>query len=254
MKILFPMAGLGSRFVAQGYTQPKPMVPTLGRPMISVVLDCYPSDADFIFVIREEHEALGLVDVLRAERPDAQIVTTTANTAGPVATALLARHLIDDDDGLLVADCDSYLVWPFDWIWRWMISRGADGGVTVRRSQDPACSYAAIDEEGWVSETREKDPFTPFSTTGPYWWRRGGDFVAAAEAAGPDDVVGGELYVCPLYNHTIRSGGRVLAFFLSEFWLLGTPAAHQDFERRFGGAEGPGGVPRSGPSDKNATA
>ncbi|MCA1701793.1 MAG: glycosyltransferase family 2 protein [Actinobacteria bacterium] len=235
MKILFPMVGLGSRFAAHGFTQPKPMIPTLGRPMIAVVLECYPRDASFVFVIRAEHEALGLADILRAERPNAAIVTTAQETAGPVATALLARHLVDDDEDLLVADCDSYLVWPFDWIWSWMIDRGADGGVTVRRSSDPACSYAAIDDDGWVTETREKDPFTPFSTTGPYWWRRGHDFVVAADAAGPDDSVGGELYVCPLYNHLIQSGGRVLAFFLSEFWSLGTPIAHRAFEDRFRG-------------------
>jgi dTDP-glucose pyrophosphorylase len=235
MRILFPMAGRGSRFATQGFAQPKPMIPTLGRPMIAVVLECYPRDASFVFVIREEHEACGLADVLRAARPNADIVTTSLETQGPVATALLARDLIDDEEDLLVADCDSYLVWPFEWIWNWMIDRGADGGVTVRRSSDPACSYATIDDFGWVTETREKDPFTPFSTTGPYWWRRGCDFVAAADAAGPSDAVGGELYVCPLYNHLLRSGGRVLAYFLSEFWSLGTPSAHHEFEQRFGG-------------------
>ena len=236
MNILFPMAGLGSRFRSDGFSQPKPLIPTAGRPMIAVVLDCYPVDANFIFVIREEHVEFGLLEVLQRARPEAIIITTAEDTAGPVKTALLARNLIDTSEELLVADCDSYPVWPFDWVWWWMRRRGADGGVPVRRTSDPACSYAAIGDDGWVSETREKTPFTPYSTTGPYWWRRGRDFVAAAEAATPHDAVCGEFYVSPLYNHLIARGGRVLAYFMSEFWLIGTPEAHSAFEAYLAGS------------------
>ncbi|GAA3623132.1 glycosyltransferase family 2 protein [Nonomuraea rosea] len=218
------------RYASAGYSQPKPLISTAGRPMISVVLDCYPTEANFIFVIREEHIDLGLQDVLLAARPGATVIATRQRTAGPVQTALLARKFIDSSTELLVADCDSYLVWPFEWIWSWMRRRDADGGVTVRYSSDPACSYAAIDAQGWVTETREKDPFTPFSTTGPYWWRRGSDFVRMAEAVGSDQAINGEYYVSPLYNSLIAEGGQVLAYFLSEFWPLGVPADHNAFE------------------------
>ena len=39
MKIIIPMAGLGSRFTEQGYTDPKPFINVNGKPMIRRVVE-----------------------------------------------------------------------------------------------------------------------------------------------------------------------------------------------------------------------
>ena len=39
MKIVIPMAGLGSRFSTQGYEDPKPLIQFLGKPMIQHVVE-----------------------------------------------------------------------------------------------------------------------------------------------------------------------------------------------------------------------
>ncbi|RML92254.1 hypothetical protein APX70_01627, partial [Pseudomonas syringae pv. maculicola] len=39
MQIIVPMAGAGSRFAVAGYTDPKPLIPVHGVPMIKVVID-----------------------------------------------------------------------------------------------------------------------------------------------------------------------------------------------------------------------
>ncbi|KKL04319.1 hypothetical protein LCGC14_2617280, partial [marine sediment metagenome] len=55
MKIVIPMAGEGSRFSEAGYTVPKPLIEVSGKPMIQKVVENLPFDADFIFLVRQEH-------------------------------------------------------------------------------------------------------------------------------------------------------------------------------------------------------
>ncbi|HBH00812.1 MAG: hypothetical protein A2X36_02160 [Elusimicrobia bacterium GWA2_69_24] len=239
INVVFPMAGRGQRFAQQGFHGPKPMIEVLGKPLIEHALDGYTLEGRYIFVVLREHLALGLGSLLARLRPGATIVPIDELTEGPVCTVLKAKSEIDTDDELLIADCDSVLVWPDRWVLDWFKRRGATGGVTTRITTDPACSFAALDEHGWVLETREKDPFTMFSTTGPYWWRRGRDFVEAAERMiAADRRANGEFYVNPAYNDHIAGGGRVLAYPLAEFWSLGTPEGVTAFVRERRGAGG----------------
>jgi len=103
----------------------------------------------------------------------------------------------------------------------------ATGGVTIRRTTDPACSFAKV-QNGWVVETREKDPFTDLSTTGPYWWRHGIDFVTAATASCRDGIHS----VSPTYNwHLQQQHGKVLPFFVLSFKHVGTPEDYEAYRR-----------------------
>ncbi len=227
--VVFPMAGRGARFAEKGFRAPKPMIPVLGKPIIQHVLASYTLDARYIFVALHEHLASGLGALLESLRPGSRIIPLDHPTQGPVCTVLHARAEIDTEQDLLIADCDSLLIWPDRWVLDWFQRRGATGGVTTRVTNDPSCSFAALDRHGWVLETREKDPFTMFSTTGPYWWRHGRDFVRAADKMIADDRrTNGEFYVSPTYNYHIADGGRVLSYPLPEFWSLGKP---EDVER-----------------------
>lgn len=234
LNIVVPMAGRGSRFTREGFRAPKPLIPIGDKPMIAHVLSCYPLDARYIFVVRSQHVPLGIREILLTLRPGALILEIDQVTDGPASSVLVAREFIDTDDELLIADCDSYLVWPHDWVLDWFRNRGATGGVPLWISSDPASSYAAVGPMNWITETREKDPFTQLATTGPYWWSRGADFCTAADAAiMRRATTNGEYYVSPLYNFHISRGGRVLGYLLSEFWPLGTPDDARRFETHF---------------------
>lgn len=224
LNIVFPMAGHGERFARQGFRDPKPMIKVLDKPIIQHVLETFPEEARYIFIVRREHLDLGLGTLLKKLKPNSVVVPIDHFTEGPVCTALLAREEINNDHEVMIADCDSLLVWPDRWVLDWFKQSGATGGVTIRVTNNPACSYAALDARGWVLETREKDPFTQFSTTGPYWWRHGRDFVSESEQMIRENRrINGEFYVCPVYNYHIARDGRVLSYFLPEFWSLGTP-------------------------------
>ena len=56
MKIIIPMTGYGSRFVAAGYKELKPFIKVQGKPIIQWIIEgMYPKEEDILFVCRQEH-------------------------------------------------------------------------------------------------------------------------------------------------------------------------------------------------------
>ena len=54
--ILVPMAGLGSRFIKEGFKVPKQIINIKDKHLIDISLDCLNyKDCNLIFVLRDEH-------------------------------------------------------------------------------------------------------------------------------------------------------------------------------------------------------
>lgn len=225
MNIVIPMGGEGARFKEAGYGVYKPFLPMLdGRAMIEHVLECYPADAKYVLVVRKEH-----LGELAEFMPDfkARIFLCEERTPGPLQTLLWTKgvqEIIGGEEPLLIADCDS-LISPKELVAALdtFCLTEADGGVTVRHCMDEGCSYAKVNAYGWVKETREKDPFTSTSTTGPYWFRSGREFVRYGSKAMGDGV----RSISPVYNYFLEDDKRVKAVSVNTFRHLGTPEAYE---------------------------
>ena len=72
----------------------------------------------------------------------------------------------------------------------------------------------------WVTQTREKDPFTSWSTTGPYWFRSTLEFWKAGQKA----AKAGHVSISPVYNYL---KGRTKAVPVGSFQHWGTPEAYE---------------------------
>ena len=73
MKVIVPMAGLGSRFVTAGYDTPKPLIDVFGAPMIQRVVDSLGLQVHpHIFIVQRQHHSGGPLerDVLFPIRVD----------------------------------------------------------------------------------------------------------------------------------------------------------------------------------------
>ena len=60
VNILVPMAGAGSRFVQAGFTEPKPLIPVLGKTMVEWAMESFNfldklKNYRLIFVVLHEH-------------------------------------------------------------------------------------------------------------------------------------------------------------------------------------------------------
>lgn len=232
LNIVVPMAGAGSRFAKAGYTDPKPLIPVNGVPMIKLVIDNLrpASPHRFIFICQAAHiEAYGLVDKLSAWAPGCAILGLDGLTEGAACTVLAARALIDNDDALMIANSDQYVDIGIDAYLDSMTSRALDGLIMTMKASDPKWSFVGLDAENMVTTVVEKEVISDEATVGIYNFARGSDFVGAADEMIARDLrVNNEFYVAPTYNQLIEQGSKIGVFNVGEeaagMYGLGIPA------------------------------
>ena len=225
MNVLIPMAGAGSRFASAGYTFPKPLIEVNGKPMIQVVVENLNVDAHFIFLVQKEHyEKYNLKQLLNLIAPGCDIVQVDGLTEGAACTTLLAKHFIDNDEPLLMANSDQYVEWNSNECLYAFSADSIDGGIITFKSAHPKWSFAKVGDNGFVSEVAEKNPISDTATVGIYYWTKGSDYVKYAEQMIDKNIrTNGEFYVCPVFNEAIGDGKKIRVKNIEKMWGIGTP-------------------------------
>lgn len=231
LNILIPMAGLGSRFAQKGYTFPKPLIDVNGRPMIQVVTDNLNIDANYIFVVQQEHlEKYNLTHLLNLIKPNCKVVVIDKLTEGAACTTLLAKELIDNDNPLIIANSDQYIEWNSNETMYSFSNNDIDGGMLVFKAVHPKWSFAKLDSTGFIEKVAEKDPISDIASVGIYYWSKGSDYVKYAEQMIDKDIrVNNEFYVCPVINEAIADGKKFKVSYVKEMWGIGTPEDLETF-------------------------
>lgn len=228
LQIVIPMAGLGSRFVKQGYLLPKPLIPVHGVPMIKVVIDNLRPKVPhrFIFVCQKEHIIeYGLIEKLGLWAPNSIIVKLDNITSGAACTVLEAKKYINNDNPLMIANSDQYINISID---KYLTNLIYDGLIMTMTANDPKWSYVGVDKNKKILKVVEKEVISNEATVGIYNFKKGKDFVWAAEAMIKNDLrVNNEFYVAPVYNQLINDN-KIIEFYnigkeLNGMYGLGTP-------------------------------
>ena len=227
MKILIPMAGEGSRFAKEGYTFPKPLIDVNGKPMIQVVVENLDFDATYIFLVRKEHlqRYSGLKTTLdRITNGKFQIVEVDGLTEGAACTTLLAKHLINDDDELLIANSDQVMSYSIENFKLMKSLTSVDGIIFTFNALHPKWSFVKVNSRGIITELQEKNPISNIATCGVYWYKKGSDYVKYTEQMINKNIrVNNEFYVAPVYNEYINDGKTLIPFYVDEMNGIGTP-------------------------------
>lgn len=237
LNIVIPMAGAGSRFARAGFTDPKPLIPIHGIPMIRLVIsNIRPACAHrFIFIVQNAHlQRYALREKLRAWASGCEIIGIDGLTEGAACTVLEAKAFIDNDAPLMIANSDQFVDTSIDAY----LAHGAgrDGLVMTMKATDPKWSFIELNPDGDVARIVEKEVISDEATVGIYNFAHGSDFVRAAEAMiAANERVNGEFYVAPVYNSLIREGRRIAWHSIGSVGAgmhgLGTPADLADFLR-----------------------
>lgn len=214
LNIVLPMAGRGQRFVDAGYDLPKPLIPVHGVPMVKLVIANLMPDCPhrFHFLIQRAHqESYGLAALLAEWVPGCTVTMIDEVTEGAACTVLLARSRIDNDDALMIANCDQYIDADIN---KYLGALGeADGLIMTMTADHPKWSFVRRDAAGRVVQVVEKQVVSDEATVGIYNFRHGRDFVRAADAMiAADKRVNGEFYVAPAYDMLINEGARIECF------------------------------------------
>lgn len=225
INIVIPMAGMGSRFVKQGYTFPKPLIEVNGKSMIQLVVDNLNIEGHYTFIVQKEHyDKFCLNYVLNLIAPNCNILCVDSVTEGAACTVLLAKKFVNNDMPLVIANSDQYLEWDSNDFLYSMMSDGVDAGISTFKATHPKWSYARLNDSGYVCEVAEKKPISNNATTGIYYWKKGSDFVKYAEQMISKNIrVNNEFYVCPVFNEAILDDKKIKIKDCEEMHGIGTP-------------------------------
>jgi NDP-sugar pyrophosphorylase family protein len=237
LNIVLPIAGRGSRFADAGYELPKPLIPVHGVPMIeTVVRNVRPAGPHrFIFVALADHlKHLGMRETLERAAPGCAIVPVDRVTEGAACTVLLAREYIDTNDPLMLANSDQWVDIDVNDYLATMDRQHADGLIMTMKADDPKWSFVGLDASGLVTRVVEKQVISDEATVGIYNFRRGSDYVRAADRMIEKNLrVNNEFYVAPTYNELIGEGARIAIHNVGSegagMYGLGIPSDLTDF-------------------------
>tara|TARA_B100000963_G_scaffold326779_1_gene314100 strand:+ start:704 stop:1429 length:726 start_codon:yes stop_codon:yes gene_type:complete len=202
------MAGKGSRFSKAGYLLPKPLIEIHGHPMIKYVIhNLRPKQQHrFIFLCLRDHIERYKVDkLLQTWEPTCEIVIVEDITEGAACTVLFAKNLINNSQGLMIANSDQWVDVNIDMYLCTIELAKLDGLIMTMWANDPKWSYVRLNEKKEIVEVVEKKVVSNEATVGIYNFARGFDFVKAAERMIKKELrVNGEYYVAPAYNELLN--------------------------------------------------
>ncbi len=266
MKIIIPMAGLGSRFQKVSdtnpeYKKPKPFIRVHGIPMVRWATGALPfiehpgqtissplraTPKDLIFIVLKEHnDEHNLVQGLQEIYSDAiTVIIVPRLTRGASETAYHAKEYVKDDEEIIITDSDHY----FD-------GKLFEETILEHRDRDdiagiipvfipphdniPRWSYS-LTEKGTtdVLKVGEKDRALmeagAYANIGAYYFRKARHFFELFEEIERANKMFGEegkkeFYVAPMYQELLEKKMCVKCALLKEVWGLGTPADLETF-------------------------
>jgi dTDP-glucose pyrophosphorylase len=228
-----PMAGEGSRFKSSTFNVPKPLITSNGKPLFMRALSSLSginAPKAYTFIVRQEHISDYHIDkVIKSSYPEAHIAAVTHTTKGAVETVLYAESFIDDNEGVLVIDCDLEFSSPaYNQTVNDCLATDTpdvNGGVLACfESESERYSYALTDEKGFVIKTAEKKVISSNALIGSYFFSCGKTFLQAAHRLMREQQVQApELYVSLLYNYLIADTLKVALTKVEKYYSYGTP-------------------------------
>ena len=228
-----PMAGEGSRFLKEGWTTPKPLIELNGQPLFKHAISSVSTDEikmKYSFIVRHEHiEKYGIDKGIKSFLPEANVFSVMKTTRGAVETCLIAESAIEDDDAIIVMDCDlEFRSKKFIEIITKILNQPieiANGGALVSfESNESKYSYAAIGDDGFVTRTAEKEVISNHALCGAYFFSTGKRFKEVAhQLLNEPEFKKPEYYVSLLYNYLLKNGERVYLAPMEEYYSYGTP-------------------------------
>lgn len=153
MKVVIPVAGAGTRLRPHTYTQPKPLMPVAGKPIICFIIDKLVEVGltDFVFVIGYLGEKIR--DFIEQTYPHLQTEFVYQESREGSAHAIwTAREAIEDEDEIFIAFGDTI----FDVDLKFMLECQYSC-LGVKKVSDPReFGVAEIDENGFATRMVEK--------------------------------------------------------------------------------------------------
>jgi dTDP-glucose pyrophosphorylase len=258
MKLVVPMAGLGTRFAKVADTnpefkKPKPFISIRGLPMVRWATGSLPfvehpgqsvsssfkiTPKDIVFIILKEHnDVFGLEKGLKEiYSPEVNVIVIPKLTRGAAETAYQAKIFLNPEEDVLFSDSDHYFDGSI--LEKAILSQAPDNAGIIPVFTPPndgiaRWSYSLLKPgTNQIIQVGEKDPElmkkgAP-ANIGAYYFTKAKYFLDEVEEVMEKNEVSGpsgkgEFYIAPLYQRLLNKGMKLEAAMLPEVWGLGTP-------------------------------
>lgn len=244
--LVIPMAGLGQRFVNEGYVQTKPLIPVSGRSMVAQATYDLPPAEQHVFVLRSDMAGYpNIIAELQTLYPRAIIKTIDHVTEGQACTASIGMEAMALERGLdntpiTIGACDNGALYDIEHFSKLANDPQVDVIVWAIRSYPNATRrpnmFGWIDaKNGVVNRVSVKEPLDAPATDpivlGTFTFKRESDYRRAYKRLlERDGRVNGEFYIDSLINDAIALGLRCYLFEVDSYLCWGTPADLKTFE------------------------
>lgn len=229
--LVLPIAGSANRFREMGYLMPKPMIPCNKKSILEHALTPFNLDeANIIFIVQKQHILNYSIDSFLKKKfsNNISIIELNELTDGALCTCLFSEKYIDKTLPLVVYtpdvtfspdfNLDSFLKF--------------DASLLTFKANSPDHSYARLDENGLVVETKEKEVISDNAAAGLYFFKDSDLFFEYARTMiNNKETVRNEYYICPIYNYYIKDKLHVGAILTDKFYVLGTPTELEFYEK-----------------------
>ncbi|MBT3980010.1 MAG: hypothetical protein HOE90_01580 [Bacteriovoracaceae bacterium] len=232
---VIPMAGRGSRFAVENYTDPKPLIDVSGYPMIVQALNYLPKTDDYQFLCLGEHlDQYPLQKTLEERYSNCKIIRVDEVTQGQACTCELAIKDIDSDTSVLIGACDNGMLWNTKKMESLVSDEGVDAICFTFRNHPSSSQNPQM--YGWVKTSGETitgvsvkvpisdKPENDHAIVGAFWFRRARDFMACLnDLYKNNERVNTEFYVDSLMGVIAKMGKNAKVMEVDDYICWGTP-------------------------------
>jgi NDP-sugar pyrophosphorylase family protein len=241
--LLIPMSGQGTRYQKAGYSEPKPLIPVNGTPMIERLLESFPLGWPCVFVMNSDHKNTKLPELLKKLRPDATQIFIAPHSEGPGLAIEAGLKTIPHDAPVLVSYCDYGMQWNAKAFEKLVTESSCDAcivsykGFHAHYLNPTTYAYSRLEGDR-VVEVREKGSFTDnrqneYASNGAYYFKSAAKLSQALEYQKEQSLkLNGESYTSLTIQALLvaEPKSNVRVFEIPTFYQWGTPEDLKTFE------------------------
>jgi glucose-1-phosphate thymidylyltransferase len=184
LKVVIPMAGLGTRMRPHTWSKPKPLISVAGKTSFEHLMDLFetlpePDRTEYVFIVGPYLGETQIPAFVKEHYPDITAhYVVQAEMKGQSHALYLARQYLTGP--MVMIFSDTLIETDFSFLDR----EKSHGVAWVKAVPDPRrFGVAELDEEGWVKRLIEKPQTVEndLAVVGCYYFKSGEDLMAAIE-------------------------------------------------------------------------
>ena len=240
IKIIIPSGGVGKRFHNTEFKELKPFIKFENKTMFEHILDSLHSDkydVEFSIIIQRRFKDQYKNDINNIEKNyNCKFYYIDLLTEGTTSTALFLYDEINNDDFVILMNCDQLIDISLDDYIDEHINKNADGSLLCFIGDEPNKWSFVLENNNIVEKVVAKDNVSNVVVCGWYAWTKGKYFIKyAIQQIINLDKVNNEYYLCPVYNYAIKDNKKIITIKVNKSKMhgLGTPEDLREYLFKF---------------------